>query len=119
MPRRNSAAPQVAARPPPAGTTGRRDLRYRGRARASVSLPGGSLPAEVYQPRDLAAQVFSVDDEVDEAVVPEEFAALEAFGELDLDGVPNRARSGEADEGLGLGDDEVAEHRERRGDPAR
>ena len=44
-----------------------------------------------------------MDDEVDEAVVLEEFAALEAFGEFDLDRVPDGAGAGEADQGLGLG----------------
>src|SRR5205809_7387111 len=70
------------------------------------------LAAEVHQSRDLAAEVFAVDDEVDEAVLLEELAALEAFGQLNLDRVPDRPRAGEADQGFGLGDDEIAEHRE-------
>src|SRR4051794_16314221 len=76
------------------------------------------LPAEVDQPGDLAAEVFAVHDEIDEAVFLEELAALEAFGQLDLDRVPDGPRAGEADQGLGLGDDEIAEHREARGDAA-
>src|SRR5688572_11889784 len=78
-----------------------------------------SLPAEVDQPRDFAAEVFAVHDEVEEAVLLKELAALEPFRQLDLDRVPDRARAGEADQGFGLGDDEVAKHGEARGDAAR
>src|SRR4051812_42552497 len=80
---------------------------------------GTLLCAVIDEPGDFAAEVFAVDNEVEEAVLLEEFAALEAFGEFDLDGVPDRSRSREADEGLGFGDDEVAEHGEAGGDAAR
>ena len=76
------------------------------------------FPQKVHQPRDFAAEVFAVDDEIDEAVLLEELAPLKPFGQLDLDRVPDRARPGEADQRLGLGDDEVAEHGEARGHAA-
>src|SRR4051812_27353485 len=89
----------------------------RGRDR-SGNARAPSLPAEVDEAGDLAAHVLAVDDEVDEAVLLEDVAALKSFGQLALGRVPDRARAGEADERFGLGDDEVAEHREARRDAA-
>ena len=42
----------------------------------------------------------------------QEFAGLKAAGELDADGLLDDARAGEADQGLGLGQDEVAQRGE-------
>jgi hypothetical protein len=50
-----------------------------------------------------------VDDPVQEAVLQEELAGLEALRELDADGLGDDLRAGEADQGLGLGQDDVAE----------
>ena len=60
-----------------------------------------------------------MDDEVEEAVVFEKFAALEAVGELDFDRVPDGARAGKANEGFWLGDNEIAQHGKAGGDAAR
>ena len=57
-------------------------------------------------------------DEIQEALFLEEFRSLEPVGQFDLDGVPDCPRPGEADEGFGFGDDEIAEHREAGGDSA-
>ena len=51
-------------------------------------------------------------DEIHEAVLFEKFSALKALGEFDFDGVPNRALPREAHQGLGFGNDEIAEHGE-------
>ena len=59
-----------------------------------------------------------MDDPVEEAVFEEELAGLEAFGELDADGLGDDLRAGEADQGLGLGEDDVAERGEAGGDAA-
>src|SRR4051794_32651451 len=55
-------------------------------------------------------------DGVEEAVFEEELGALEAFGELLADGLLDDAGTGEADEGSGFGDVEVAEHGKAGGD---
>jgi len=51
-------------------------------------------------------------------VLEEELGALEAFGELLANGLLDDAGAGEADEGAGFGDVEVAEHGEAGGDAA-
>jgi hypothetical protein len=50
----------------------------------------------------------AVADHVQRAGAEQEFAALEAFGQLFAHGVLDHARAGKADQGLGLGDDHVA-----------
>lgn len=55
---------------------------------------------------------------VEEAVFEEELGALEAFWEFLADGLLDDAWAGEADEGAGFGDVEVAEHGEAGGDAA-
>lgn len=65
---------------------------------------------------EVAAEIFAGDDGVQEAVFEEELGALEAFGELLADGLLDDAGAGEADEGAGFGDVEVAEHGEAGGD---
>ncbi len=67
---------------------------------------------------EVELHLFAGDDGVEEAVFEEEFAALEAFGELLADGLLDDARASEADECSGFGDVEVAEHGEAGGDAA-
>jgi hypothetical protein len=55
-----------------------------------------------------ATQVFAVDDAVEEAVTEEEFAGLEAFWQLDANGLLDDFGASEADEGFGLCEDDVA-----------
>ncbi len=57
-------------------------------------------------------------DEVEEAVLEQELAALEPFGKALADRLLDDARAGEADQRAGLGDVEVAEHGEAGGDAA-
>lgn len=57
-----------------------------------------------------------MDDPVEEAVFEEELAGLEAFGELDPDGLGDDLGAGEADQGLGLGEDDVPQAGEAGGD---
>src|SRR5918995_5294985 len=56
------------------------------------------------------AQLTAVDDHVDRALLQQELGALKAFGQLLPHGLLDDARSGEADQGLGLGNHRVAEH---------
>src|SRR5438309_1571656 len=67
---------------------------------------------------EVGLEVAPGDDGVEEAVLEEELGALEAFRELLAGGLLDDAGSGEADEGSGFGDVEVAEHRKGRGDAA-
>ena len=67
---------------------------------------------------DGASQVAAVDDPVDEAVLAEEFARLKAAGQLNPDGLLDHAGAGEPDQGLGLGQDEVAQRGEAGRDAA-
>ena len=52
-------------------------------------------------------------------MLEQELAALEALGQALADGLLDDPRAGEADQRLGLGDVEVAEHGEAGRDPAR
>src|SRR5262245_19504448 len=61
------------------------------------------LLAIVDTARDFSTEVFARHDAIDEAVFHEEFVGLEAFGQLEADGVPDGALAGEADEGARLG----------------
>ena len=55
---------------------------------------------------------------VEHAVLQQELAALEAFGQLLADGLLDDARAGEADQGAGFGDVQVAQHGVAGGDAA-
>ena len=67
---------------------------------------------------DLALHLEAARDAVDHPVLEQKLAALEALGELLADGGLDDARSGEAHEGLGLGDVHVTEEGEAGGDAA-
>src|SRR5262245_48087375 len=77
-----------------------------------------SLPAVVDGAGDFRFQAGAGDDAVDEAVLEEELAGLETFGEFQADGSLDSARAGEADEGFGFGEDQVAERGEAGRDAA-
>ena len=49
-------------------------------------------------------------DEIDEAVVLQVFGGLESIGQFFAQGLFNHPAAGKADQGLGFGQDEVAEH---------
>ena len=55
------------------------------------------------------AQVLPVDDAVDESMGEVELRGLKTLGELRLDGFLDDGGASEADEGLGLGQDDVSE----------
>ena len=57
-----------------------------------------------------------MDDAVDIAVLQQELARLEALGELDANGGLDGPRSGETNQGLRLGKNDVAERGEARRD---
>ena len=71
------------------------------------------------QLRERRAQIRARHDGVDEPVRKRELGGLEALGKLLLDGVANHALAREADERMGLREDDIALHGERRGDAAR
>ena len=48
------------------------------------------LPAVVDNPRNLASQVFAVDDHIDKPVLKQKLSLLKAFRQLDLDRLSNR-----------------------------
>src|SRR5947207_11159014 len=82
-------------------------------------LDGRDLRAhELQRARQRGFQLAAVDDQIEHAVVEQELAALEPFGQLLADGLLDDARSGEADECLRLRDVEIPEHRETRRDAA-
>ena len=83
--------------------------RQRGRGPRDVT---GSMSSETSADQRLA-QLVAVHDGVDHAVLEQVFRALEARRQLLADGVLDHARAGEADEGVGLGDMDVAQHGER------
>ena len=92
------------------------------RRRRSARPPGRGRRLRHHEPqraRDGRLQLASIDDEIDEAVLEQELAALEPFGQLLADGLLDHARTGETDERARLGDVQVAEHREARGHAAR
>ena len=63
-------------------------------------------------------QVAAVHDPVDEAVLQQELAGLETLGQLHADRLLDDAGAGESDQGLGLGEDEIAQGREAGRDAA-
>jgi hypothetical protein len=64
------------------------------------------------------AQFPSIHDHVDGAMLQQELAALKAFRQFFPHGLLDHPRPGEADQRLGFGDIDVAQHRQAGGDPA-
>ena len=60
--------------------------------------------AIVDDPRHFRAEVFTVHDPVDEAVLQQELAGLEALRQLQTERVPDRSATGETDERARLGE---------------
>src|SRR5689334_20872377 len=73
---------------------------------------GRLFPAIVDRGGDFALQIAAADDAVDEAVLKQELACLKTLGQLDADRRFDRSRTGKADEGLGLGENHVAQRGE-------
>ena len=94
-----------------AGTVG-----HPGDALAAVDLAG--LAVVIEQIGEAAAQGGAVDDEIDHAVIEEELGGLEAVGQFLLGDLLDDARSGEADEGAGLGHDDIGDGGVAGGDAA-
>src|SRR3954470_2026522 len=90
------------------------------RARSATSRLGRLFARRqiIEQQSEAAAQLLAVDDHVDHAVLEQIFGALEAFRQLLADRVLDHPLAGEADQGAGLGDMDVAEHRIGSGDSA-
>ena len=74
---------------------------------------------QVEQPRQRRAHLEAVHHLVDHAVRQQILGALEAFGQLLADGLLDHPRPREADHRPGLGQMDVADHGEGRGDAAR
>ena len=121
-----SAAPSIAARTlaakssacsceprRPSGRARRGAFGARLRVRRlSSSRRLGRARVQGQQAPDLAAQLGAPDDAVDEAVLELELGALEAGGQLAVDGLLDDARAGEGHERAGLGQDHVPLHGE-------
>jgi hypothetical protein len=75
-------------------------------------------PQQAQELGDAPAQILALHDHVHHAVLHQELGALEALGQLLADGLLDHPRSGEPDQGLGLGDDHVAQHGEAGGHAA-
>ena len=67
------------------------------------------------QARQSAAQLGARNDGVNKPVVLEVFRGLEVVGQFFAQGLLNHAAAGEANQGFGLGQDQIAEHREAGG----
>src|SRR6476620_2568909 len=67
------------------------------------------LAAVVDRTGDFAFEACAGDDAVDEAVLEEELAGLEAFREFQANRGFDGAGAGKTDEGFGFGEDEIAE----------
>src|SRR5207245_4423462 len=61
---------------------------------------------------DSLLEALARHDQIDHAVFQQELRTLKLRRELLLDGLLDDARAGEPDEGLGLGQDDVRQHRE-------
>ena len=77
------------------------------------------LPHESKRSRDGALHFAAIDDEVEHAMLEQKLAALKSLGQLLANRLLDDARAGKADERAGLGNVQIAEHREARGDAAR
>src|SRR3984957_12453275 len=62
--------------------------------------------------RQILLHVFARNDGVEEAMLQQELGALKAWRKLLADGLLDDARSGKADQSVGFGDVQVAEHGE-------
>ena len=72
----------------------------------------------IQQPDELFAQAPPVHHEIHEAVLLQEFGALEAFRQVCPDRFPDHPRPCEADQGARLGKIEIPQHGERSGNAA-
>src|SRR5436190_14183516 len=70
------------------------------------------------QARELVGQVAAVDDQVDSPLLDEEFGALEPFGQLLAHRLLDYARTREADQRARLGQHQIGDEGERRGNAA-
>ena len=76
------------------------------------------FPAEIDQSADFAAEIFSMDDHINETMLQEKFRPLKAFGKFNSDRLVNRTRAGKSDQGIGLGNDNITQHGKARRDSA-
>src|SRR6185295_17443223 len=84
-----------------------------------VSSTSRSMAIEVLQTAsERPLELGAGNDEVEEAVLQEELAGLEPFGQALADRLLDHPRSGETDQGARLGDVQVPEHREGGRDAA-
>ena len=60
--------------------------------------------------RQARTQLGARDDQVDGTVVKQELTALKTFRQFFTHRLLDHARPGKADQGLGLGDDDIAQH---------
>ena len=86
-----------------------RRLRRRGLRRR-----GGLTHQQAQQRAEFLAHVAPIDDHVERAVIEQELAALETFGQRLAHRLLDDARPGETDQRARLRDVEIAEHRETR-----
>src|SRR5688572_25818863 len=92
----------------------KRRARTRSSAKRSSGVAtrlGGGRTHEAQRAGDGRLQLAPIDDQIQHAVFEEELAALEALGQLLANGLLDDARTGKADQRLGLGDVEIAQHR--------
>ena len=112
-----SAARAVAVRQLAHPVRDRREERQRPERRdvvGGVHRRGGQAARgqQAQQARELAAQLGTRHDPVDEPVAVQELGALEALRQLGGDRAGRDPRAGESDEGIRLGDVHVADRRE-------
>src|SRR5690606_3291412 len=92
-----------------------RSLSAKRRSARLLQRPAGE---HGQQARDGVAHLAPVHDHVEGAVLEEELAALEAFRQGLAHGLLDDARAGKANQRLGLGDVDVAEHSQAGGHAA-
>src|SRR5689334_17962815 len=68
---------------------------------------------------DLPLELLTMHDAIQHAMFEQELGALKAVRQFLPNGLFDDTRAGETDERLGLGQDDVPEHRKARGDAAR
>src|SRR5690606_3421748 len=73
---------------------------------------GGPPGEHPQQPGDGGFHLAPIHDEIDEALLEKKFAALKALGKFLANRLLDDTGARESDEGFGLGDIHVAEHRE-------
>src|SRR5256885_3875064 len=109
--------PSVARRDP----TMRSSMDISGSTLATLETPAQVLARDaerVQEECDPLLELRARDDLIDEAVLEQEFGALKTFRQLLADGLAGHASARESDERARLGEDDVAERRERRQDSA-